>query len=204
MMTAWGEIDPEEDPRPRFTKEGKFVDSVRHMLMFIGENPFREGLRETPERVRKAWLEMFSGYAVDPKTLFTTFEDPGCKQMIICAGIPYQSTCEHHLLPFTGVAHVAYLPNGKVIGLSKLARIVDCYAKRLQIQEQMTEQITRCLDEHLDPLGAACVLVGEHSCMSCRGVKKHGAKMVTSSLTKEFLKPEVRGELFSLIALSRT
>jgi len=148
----------------------------------------------------KSWYEdLFSGYREDPASVFKMFEDGACNQMVILKGIEFWSTCEHHVLPFWGRASLAYLPNGKVVGISKLARLLEIYARRLQIQERIGQQITNAMDEHLNPLGSACVLEAQHLCMICRGVQKQQSVMITSSLSGEFLKPEVRAEFFSLI-----
>lgn len=173
---------------------------VRQLLLHVGENPDREGLRETPARVVRAFKEMFAGYAQDPSVVLKVFEDGACDEMVLVKNITLWSQCEHHILPFHGVAHVGYLPAGKVVGLSKLARLVDVYAKRLQIQERLTQQITGALMEHLKPKGAACVIEATHLCMCARGVKQPGSVMVTSSLKGEFLtNPEVRAEFLTLI-----
>lgn len=188
-----------EFPWERMEAEQGPEANVVRMLQFIGEDPKREGLRETPARVVKSYKELFSGYGVDVGKLLKTFEDGVCDEMVLLKDIEVYSTCEHHLLPFYGVAHVAYIPNKKVVGISKLARLVDAFAKRLQIQERLTTQITSALDTHLQPLGSACVLEAKHFCMVCRGVGKQHSSMVTSSLTGEFRNPEVRSEFFHLI-----
>lgn len=164
----------------------KVEDAIRTILEYIGENPGREGLKETPARVIKSYGELFEGYSIDVSSLFKMFEDGACDEMVIVKGIPFVSFCEHHLLPFSGVAHVGYLPKGKIVGLSKMARLVDAYARRLQVQERMTVQITSAIDTHLQPLGTGCVIEAEHSCMSCRGVMKHNTSTITSSLTGAF------------------
>lgn len=170
---------------PPYIPEG-VQDAIKLILRYIGEDPDREGLRETPERVMRSYAEIFSGYSVNISSLFKTFEDGVCDEMVIVKGIPFVSFCEHHLLPFSGVAHVGYLPKGKIVGLSKMARLVDAYAKRLQVQERMTVQITSAMDTYLSPLGSGCVVTAEHSCMSCRGVLKQGTMTITSSLTGTF------------------
>ncbi len=177
-------------------------DNIRRILQYIGEDPNRDGLKETPSRVVRSYAELFAGYKKDPKELFKTFEETS-DEMVILRNTPFVSYCEHHLMPFTGRAAIAYVPKDKVIGLSKLARLLDVYARRLQIQERLTKEITRDLDQYLQPLGSACVIEASHSCMSCRGVNKVGPEMVTSSLTGVFrTKPEARAELFSLISRS--
>lgn len=173
--------------------------AVRELLCHIGEDPDREGLKETPNRVLRAYAELFAGYGQDVARLMTTFTDGACDEMVLLRGIDLWSTCEHHLMPFTGVAHVAYIPAGRVIGLSKLARVVDVYAKRLQVQERLTAQVADALMTHLEPKGAACVVEATHGCMACRGVKKQNAVMVTSALRGAFYEPAVRAEFYSMI-----
>lgn len=173
---------------------------VRGMLKYIGEDPDREGLKDTPSRVVRSYRELFGGYKIHPETLLTTFEDGACDELVLLKDIEFFSFCEHHLLPFMGYAHVAYVPNGKVIGLSKLARLVDVYSRRLQIQERLTQQITAALDLYLQPKGSACVVQAHHSCMSCRGVRKRETVMVTSSLTGVFKEDSsTRAEFMSMI-----
>lgn len=173
---------------------------VRALLTAIGDKPGREGLQDTPKRVVKSWQQIFGGYNTDPADLITTFSDvDGYDQIIVLRNIEFYSTCEHHMLPFTGYGHVAYLPNKKVIGISKLARLLDCFARRLQIQERICQQVTAALEKHLEPRGSACVLVAKHHCMSCRGVQKQNSEMVTSSLTGVFREPQAHHELLALI-----
>jgi GTP cyclohydrolase IA len=177
-------------------------DSLRHVLMYIGEDPKREGLKQTPARVVRAWQELFSGYGQRVEDVFTTFEDGACDDMVVLRNIEFCSTCEHHMLPFMGTAHIAYLPSGKVIGVSKLARLLEIYTRRLQIQERIGMQVTKALDEHLGSKGSACILVAKHLCMTCRGVNKQQSEMVTSSITGGFKEnPAVRAELLSLIGV---
>lgn len=175
--------------------------SVASLLTAIGEDVSREGLIETPQRVAKSWASLLSGYNEDPKTILKTFSDGACDEMVLLRNIEFYSMCEHHMLPFYGKAHIAYLPNQRVVGLSKLARLLEIYAKRLQIQERLTTQITSALDEILDSKGSACILVAKHLCVCCRGVNKQEAEMVTSSLTGAFRLPEVRSEFLQLIQL---
>lgn len=174
-------------------------DSIRDLIRLAGDNPDREGLSETPGRVVAAYNELFAGYRQDPADLFTVFEPDGYSQMVVLRGVEFCSTCEHHMLPFTGVAHIAYIPRRHVVGISKLARLVEVYARRLQIQERITEQVTTALMQYLQPLGAACVLEAQHSCMACRGVRKQSSTMITSSLKGDFLEAEVRAEFLQLI-----
>ncbi len=174
---------------------------IRHILRHIGEDPEREGLRDTPKRVVKSWLELYSGYKLSAADILSTvFEDGACDEMVILKDIPFSSTCEHHMLPFIGTAHVAYIPSGKVVGLSKLARLVECYAKRLQIQEKMTQQIGQAISKHLAPKGVAVVVEAHHQCMSCRGVRKIGTTMITSSMIGVFRDDQAaRSEFLSFI-----
>ncbi len=173
--------------------------SIRSILEYIGEDPDREGLRETPNRVIRSYAELFSGYHEDPSIVFKTFEDGACDEMVVLKDIEFSSFCEHHLLFFGGYVHIAYLPNKRIVGISKLARLVEIFARRLQVQERLTAQITGSIDEYLKPLGSACVIEAKHMCMVCRGVKKQNSVMVTSSLTGEFRKSEVRSEFLRLI-----
>lgn len=176
-------------------------ENITRMLQFIGEDPSREGLRETPNRIAKAWEnELFIGYKQKPEDLLTTFATDGYDQIVLCRDIELFSMCEHHMLPFTGVAHVAYIPNERVIGISKLARLVDIYSRRLQIQERIGEQVTTALMEHLKPKGAACVINAVHMCMRMRGCQKQHSSMTTSSIKGVFLDDaRARQELMELI-----
>ncbi|ALV29366.1 GTP cyclohydrolase I FolE [Pannonibacter phragmitetus] len=162
--------------------------AVRTLLAYIGEDPEREGLLDTPKRVVKSYAELYSGYAEDPKAhLERTFEDVGgYEDMIMVRGIPFHSHCEHHMLPFIGKAYIAYYPSGGVVGLSKLARVVDIYANRLQTQENLTSQIVSSIDEHLAPRGIALMLEAEHQCMTMRGVQKAGVSTITTQFTGVF------------------
>jgi len=173
---------------------------IRSFLRHIGEDPSREGLRETPDRVLASFDKLFGGYGVDPASIVKTFEADGYQQVVLVKDIELYSTCEHHLLPFFGKAHVAYIPNGRVIGVSKLARIVEVFSRRLQIQERICQQVTRTLMEHLEPVGAACIIEAQHLCMMIRGVEKQHSIMVTSSLEGSFLTDSLaRAELLRLI-----
>lgn len=156
--------------------------AVREILLAVGENPDREGLQKTPNRVGRAYAELFAGLREDPREHLATVFTADYDEVVLLRDIPFASMCEHHLLPFTGRAHVAYLPKGKVVGLSKLARLVEGYARRPQIQEQMTTQICEALMDALEPKGAAVVVEAVHTCMTVRGVKKTGATMLTSCL----------------------
>jgi len=165
----------------------QIVESVTTILESIGEDPQREGLVRTPLRVANAYQELLSGYRTDPIDLLNeAIFEVTYDEMVIVRDIEFYSMCEHHMLPFLGRAHVAYLPNGKVIGLSKLPRIVDMFARRLQVQERMTRQIAELVDELLHPKGVAVVVEGLHLCSVMRGVKKHDARMTTSSMSGAF------------------
>ena len=159
------------------------TDAVRQLLEHIGEDPTRDGLLDTPKRVAKALLELTNGYQLDPADILATTFDVSCDEMIVVRKVPFSSLCEHHMLPFHGHASVAYVPapGGRVVGLSKLARLVDCYARRLQVQERLTSQIADAIDHHLQPLGVGVVITASHTCMSMRGIGKAG-EMVTSKL----------------------
>jgi len=189
----WSPNDVDEGEGP--------TDAVIRILQHIGEDPRREGLRDTPKRVVKAWGDLCSGYGQNPEDFLTVFDGEGYDEMVLLKNCEFSSMCEHHMLPFIGIAHIAYIPNGKVIGLSKLARILDMYARRLQIQEQMTMQITNALQAHLEPRGVACIIEAKHQCMSCRGIRKQNSSMVTSSMVGVFRddKSQARSELLQLI-----
>lgn len=176
---------------------------VALLLTHIGEDRGRPGLIDTPARVVRAMLEMTDGYLIDPgELLATTFDEP-CDEMVVVRGVAFTSLCEHHLLPFVGTAAVGYLPaSARVVGLSKLARLVDCFAHRLQVQERMTEQIASAIDEVLEPLGAGVVVEARHSCMGCRGPRKPEAVMVTSAMRGAFKDvPAARAEFLHLAHL---
>ena len=173
---------------------------VVELLQHLGENAQREGLQRTPERVGKAMQFLTQGYQQDPEAILRSalFEED-YRQMVVVKDIPFYSLCEHHLLPFFGKAHVAYIPNGKITGLSKVARVVDVFARRLQVQERMTTQIKECIQNTLNPLGVMVVIEAEHLCMQMRGVQKPGAVTTTSDFTGAFNRPETREEFMDLI-----
>ena len=172
---------PQETARVLQFPAAEAEEAVTTLLRFIGEEPERDGLRDTPSRVVKAWREMTSGYAEDPAEILSRTFDESSDEMVILRGISFYSTCEHHLLPFYGEAVVGYLP-GKVVGISKLARLVECFAKRLQVQERMTRQIADAVEKHLEARGVGVVLRAHHLCMGCRGVRQEETEMVTSSM----------------------
>ncbi|MDW9359567.1 GTP cyclohydrolase I FolE [Sinorhizobium meliloti] len=163
-------------------------EAVRVLLRWVGEDPAREGLKDTPARVAKAYREIFGGYdLVAEDVLGRTFEEvSGYDDIVLEKDIPFYSHCEHHMVPIIGKAHIAYLPNGRVLGLSKIARVVDIYARRLQTQEAMTAQIAKAIDETLMPRGVAVMIEAEHLCMAMRGIKKQGATTLTTTFTGAF------------------
>jgi len=172
---------PQENARVLQFPTADAEEAVATLLRFIGEEPERDGLRDTPARVVKAWREMTAGYAEDPAEILARTFDESSDELVILRGISFYSTCEHHLLPFYGQAVVGYLP-GKVVGISKLARLVECFAKRLQVQERMTRQIAEAVETHLEARGVGVVLRAHHLCMGCRGVRQEETEMVTSSM----------------------
>lgn len=181
--------------------EKRAESAVRELLIAVGEDPDREGLRQTPERVARAYKEIFAGLWQRPEDVLTTTFDLGHDEMVLVKDIEVQSSCEHHLVPFHGVAHVGYIPSadGKITGLSKLARLVDVFARRPQVQERLTTQIADSLMKILDPRGVIVVVECEHMCMSMRGVRKPGAKTITSAVRGQLRDPATRNEAMSLI-----
>lgn len=171
---------------------------IRQLIKFVGDDPVREGLSGTPGRVIASYKELFSGYGKNVSELIVTF-DSDADQMIVCKDIEMYSTCEHHMLPFYGVAHIAYIPNGKVIGLSKLPRVLEVFSRRLQIQERIGEEVTNTLMSHLAPKGVGCMIEAKHLCVACRGVQKQHSTMITSSLKGVFLEPGVKQEFLTLV-----
>ena len=176
-----------EDSRNDVTRQ-QAEDAVRTLLRWAGDDPAREGLLDTPRRVAKAYEDWFSGYALDPDDYMArTFEEVGgYDEMIVLRDIEYESHCEHHMAPIIGKVHVGYLPDGKVVGISKLARVVEAYARRFQVQEKMTAQIAGCIQRALAPRGVGVVVVGAHECMTTRGIHKRGVSMVTSKMLGSF------------------
>jgi GTP cyclohydrolase I len=182
---------------PNLTLENHYKD----ILNLIGEDPTREGLVKTPHRVAKAMQYITHGYQLDPKSIIqSAIFNENHSEMIIVKDIELYSMCEHHMLPFYGKAHVAYIPNGKITGLSKIARVVDAFARRLQVQERLTTQIRDCIQEALEPLGVAVVIEAKHMCMMMRGVQKQNSVTTTSSFTGEFEKQATRSEFVKLIS----
>jgi GTP cyclohydrolase I len=209
-LSSYSEFDiPELDEAVRAEPEHRpnrreIEHAIRTLLAATGDDPSREGLQETPARVARAYSEWFAGYRVDPKSyLDRVFEETeGYEETVLLRDIPLVSTCEHHMAPITGKAHVAYRPNGKVVGISKLSRLVDGYARRLQLQERLTNEIARALDETLQPKGVAVVIEASHGCMTTRGVNQHGISMVTKCWLGDFKTDEsLRRELMDSIRL---
>jgi GTP cyclohydrolase I len=175
--------------------------AVRELLLAIGEDPDRDGLSQTPARVARSYVEIFAGMGQKPEDVLTTSFEIGHEELILVRDIEVYSTCEHHLVPFHGVAHVGYIPgrDGRVTGLSKLARLVDVYARRPQVQERMTSQIADAMVEHLKPLGVLVVVECEHLCMSMRGVRRPGSRTVTSAVRGQMRDPATRAEAMGLV-----
>ncbi len=188
------------------TKQKKIVDeariekAVREILSAVGEDLNRDGLKDTPARVARMYSELLAGMRDDPNIHLSRVFNENYDEIVLLRDIPFYSMCEHHMMPFIGSAHVAYLPSGKILGVSKLARIVECFARRLQTQERLTYQIADCLMNSIKPMGVAVVLEAAHSCMTIRGIKKPGSVMVTSAVRGLFRKdPRSRNEIMSLI-----
>jgi GTP cyclohydrolase I len=175
--------------------------AVRELLLAIGEDPDRDGLAQTPARVARSYAEIFAGMGQKPEDVLTTSFEIGHNELILVKDIEVYSTCEHHLVPFHGVAHVGYIPgrDGRVTGLSKLARLVDVFARRPQVQERMTTQIADALSEHLKPLGVLVVIECEHLCMSMRGVRRPGSRTITSAVRGQLRDPATRAEAMGLV-----
>jgi GTP cyclohydrolase I len=195
------DLDDFQLPAPKgAVDQARIEKAVREILLAVGEDPSREGLVKTPSRVARSYAELMSGLSVDPRRHLKTVFHERYDEVVLLRDIAFHSLCEHHLLPFTGRAHVAYLPAGKVVGLSKLARLVEDYARRPQVQERLTMQIADALMDELNPIGAACVVEATHTCMTIRGVKKPGSTMVTSALRGIFKDNAAsRSEVLSLI-----
>lgn len=190
---------PDNDHRPSRAEAEK---AVRTLLRWAGDNPDREGLHDTPSRVVRAYEEFFEGYETDPRTLLerTFSEVEGYDEIVLLRDIRFESHCEHHLAPIIGRAHVAYLPRNRVVGISKLARVVDAYARRLQIQERLTAQIANTINDVLEPQGVAVIIESSHECMTTRGVHRPGVSMVTSSMLGVFrTNSDTRRELMAML-----
>jgi len=179
--------------------EHSIEQNIKEILAYIGDNPDREGLLETPRRVVRSWERLFGGYKQNPESVLKTFVEGSCDEMVVLKDIEFYSTCEHHFQPFFGTVSIGYLPDKRVLGVSKLARLVEIYSRRLQIQEKLSAEIADSLMKHLNPLGVMVVCKAQHLCMSSRGVEKHKAVMITSAIRGVFKKPEVRAEFLDFI-----
>ncbi len=200
-LTPPGLLDAAGQSHPRPT-QAQAEDAIRTLIRWAGDNPEREGLLDTPSRVSKSYLEFFRGYGEDPVAILErTFEEvEGYDEIVLLRDIRLESHCEHHMVPIIGRAHVAYLPHRRVVGISKLARVVDAYAHRLQIQEKLTAQIANTIQEVLQPLGTAVIIEAAHECMTTRGVHKTGVSMVTSRMLGVFRDdPSTRRELLAMV-----
>ncbi len=196
-------IEPAAPPRP---SRAEAEEAVRTLIRWAGDDPAREGLRATPDRVVRSYEEFFAGYEQDPEEILArTFEETeGYDDMVVLRGIRFESYCEHHMVPIVGIAHIGYLPLRRVVGISKLARVLEIFSKRLQIQEKMTAQIAMTIDRVLRPQGVAVVIEGEHQCMTTRGVHRPGVNMVTSQMMGVFRDNEAtRKEFLSIIGHRR-
>ena len=187
------------EPADAQVRKNSIENNIREILSFIGDNPDREGLLETPRRVVKSWERLFGGYKQNPESVLKTFVEGSCDEMVVLKDIEFYSTCEHHLQPFFGTISIGYLPNKRVLGVSKLARLVEIYSRRLQIQEKLSAEIADNLMKYLNPLGVMVVCKARHLCVSSRGVEKHNAVMVTSAIRGVFKRPEVRAEFLDFI-----
>lgn len=183
----------------RKVSKEEVMQSLRNILAYIGDDPAREGLLETPARIVRSWDKLYGGYKMKPQDVLKTFTEGSCEEMVVLKNIEFYSTCEHHLQPFFGTISIGYLPKGRVLGISKLARLVEVYARRLQIQEKLVSQIADSLMETLKPYGVMVVCKAKHMCISSRGIEKHDAVMVTSAIRGAFKKMEVRNEFLEMI-----
>ena len=182
------------------TDKGKIERAIKTIIAAIGEDPTREGLQETPMRIAEMYADIFSGVGADPREVLAIGFDEGHHEMVIIKDIPFYSVCEHHFLPFFGLVHVGYIPNGRIVGASKLPRAVDILARRPQLQERLTSQIADAVEEVLQPKGVGVVIKAEHMCMTMRGVKKPGSKIVTSAMRGNFRsRAATRAEFMSLV-----
>ncbi len=192
------------EPAPDAIDKDRIQLAVRELLIAIGEDPDREGLVETPRRIAEAYAEIFGGVQQDPNGLLRVGFEEGHDEMVVLRDIPFYSMCEHHLLPFHGIAHVAYVPRGRVVGISKIAHLVEVLARRPQVQERLTSQIADSLMEALEPDGTAVTIEAEHLCMTMRGIKKPGSRMVTSAMRGTFQSQvETRQEFLAFVSPGR-
>ena len=195
-----GELDEVDGTLTSRVDQDRIERAVREILFAVGEDPDREGLRETPARVARMYAELFGGLHEDPRVHLRKFFTEKYDEVVLVRDISFDSMCEHHMLPFMGKAHIGYLPGGRVVGLSKLARVVEVVARRPQVQERMTEEIARLLEEELQVKGVAVVIEAVHTCMTVRGVRKPGAVCVTSAMKGAFrTRPTTRSEIMTLI-----
>jgi len=195
----WYRFPWERMSKKKTDTEETVQENIKRILQYLGEDQDREGLKDTPSRVVRSWDKLYGGYNIKPTGILTTFEEP-CDEMVVLKDIEFYSTCEHHMLPFFGKAHIGYLPSNKVVGISKLARLLEIFARRLQIQERIGQQVTSTLIEHLCPLGCGCVLEAQHFCMTSRGIEKQNSIMVTSSMQGCFrTSSDVRSEFLRMI-----
>ena len=194
------ELDDGDTKPSSGVDQARIERAVREILFAVGEDPDREGLRETPARVARMYAELFGGLHMDPRVHLKKFFTEKYDEVVLVRDISFDSMCEHHMLPFMGKAHIGYLPGGRVVGLSKLARVVEVVARRPQVQERMTEEIARLLEEELEVKGVAVVIEAVHTCMTVRGVRKPGAVCVTSAMKGAFrTRPTTRSEIMTLI-----
>lgn len=205
MSTPGSEPDPRA-AAPHAVDQPRIVAAVREILEAIGEDPDRDGLVDTPARVARSYAEIFGGLRQDPREVLGATFDVDHNEMVLVRDIELYSTCEHHLLPFHGVAHLAYIPakDGRVAGLSKMARLVDVFARRPQVQERLTTEIADALEAHLSPRGVLVVVEAEHLCMSMRGIRRPGARTVTSTVRGQLRNPATRAEAMSLVTGGRS
>lgn len=193
-------LDGYKEPAAAAVDSVRIQKAVREILLAIGEDPDREGLLRTPERVASAYTELFSGLRDDPRRHLAVTFDEQHREMVVLRDIAFASMCEHHLLPFTGHVHIGYVPRGRVVGLSKLARLVEGYARRPQVQERLTSEIADVLMQELRPDGCGVVIEATHACMTIRGIQKHGATMITSAIRGSFQRrPVTRAEFFAIV-----
>jgi GTP cyclohydrolase I len=197
--------DENETPILQGATRERLITGIEGLLRSLDPSPEREGLSETPMRYVKAWEFWTSGHSVDIKTLLKTFQDgaESYDEMVFIGSIPFYSHCEHHLAPFFGVAHVAYIPDGKIVGLSKIPRLVDAFARRLSVQERLTTQVADAITEHLTPKGVGVIVSARHMCMESRGVQKPGTVTTTSALRGLLKEPDAKAEFMSMVAMAK-
>lgn len=183
----------------KYSDPEDFKNKIKDILKYIGDDPEREGLLETPERMIKSWTKLFGGYNMKVEDVMKTFKEGKCDEMVILKDIEFYSTCEHHFLPFFGKISIGYIPNDKVIGVSKLARLVEIYARRLQIQERLVGQVADDIMKYLDAKGCMVVAEAQHMCMTARGVEKQNSLMITNAIRGVFKQEEVRNEFLKMI-----